>query len=72
MFLSGKKVMFMAFWVPGSGKSTTLGCFECGQQNFRGIYSWFDGELLQTLKLEKVGAIIEDLTFYPYMTAEQN
>lgn len=56
----------------GSGKSTTLGIVLSVVNKTSGTFSWFDGRLTTHEALKKVGAIIENPNFYPYMTGYQN
>ena len=56
----------------GSGKSTTLGIVLNVVNKTSGDFSWFEGQTSTHDALKKVGAIIENPNFYPYMTAYQN
>ncbi|MBA6153027.1 ABC transporter ATP-binding protein [Gelidibacter maritimus] len=56
----------------GSGKSTTLGIVLNVVNKTSGEFSWFNGSVSTHEALKKVGAIIENPNFYPYMTAYQN
>jgi len=56
----------------GSGKSTTLGIVLNVVNRTSGDFHWFDGNITTHDALKKVGAIIENPNFYPYMTAYQN
>ncbi len=56
----------------GSGKSTTLGVVLNVVNKTNGDFHWFDGNITTHDALKKVGAIIENPNFYPYMTAYQN
>ena len=56
----------------GSGKSTTLGIVLNVVNKTQGDFHWFDGNTTTHDALKKVGAIIENPNFYPYMTATQN
>ena len=56
----------------GSGKSTTLGIVLNVVNKTQGDFKWFDGNVNTHDALKKVGAIIENPNFYPYMTATQN
>ncbi len=56
----------------GSGKSTTLGIVLNVVNKTEGDFHWFDGNTSTHDALKKVGAIIENPNFYPYMTATQN
>ncbi len=56
----------------GSGKSTTFGMLLTTINPTSGEWKWFgeDGTTTETLK--KIGAIIEQPNFYPYLNAEKN
>lgn len=56
----------------GSGKSTTLGIVLNVVNKTSGNFSWFEGQTTTHDALKRVGAIIENPNFYPYMTAYQN
>lgn len=56
----------------GSGKSTTLGIILNVINKTSGNFFWFNGKLSTHEALKKIGAIIEQPNFYPYMTAKQN
>ena len=56
----------------GSGKSTTLGIVLNVVNKTEGDFHWFDGQTTTHDALKKVGAIIENPNFYPYMSAAQN
>lgn len=56
----------------GSGKSTTLGIILNVVNKTSGDFSWFNEEVSTHDALKRVGAIIENPNFYPYMTAYQN
>lgn len=56
----------------GSGKSTTLGIVLNVVNKTEGNFHWFDGNTSTHDALKKVGAIIENPNFYPYMTASEN
>ncbi len=56
----------------GSGKSTTLGIVLNVVNKTHGDFHWFDGNTSTHDALKKVGAIIENPNFYPYMSAYQN
>ena len=56
----------------GSGKSTTLVIVLSVINKTSGDFSWFGGQVSPHDALKKVGAIIENPNFYPYMTAYQN
>lgn len=55
----------------GSGKSTTLGMILGVVNPGSGSWSWFD-KLGQKEALRKIGAIIENPKFYPYLSAYRN
>jgi ABC-2 type transport system ATP-binding protein len=55
----------------GSGKTTTLGMILGIINPSSGNFQWFDHLPLKTA-LNKIGAIIEIPTFYPYLSAVQN
>lgn len=55
----------------GSGKSTTLGILLGVINISSGYFKWFEGSLLSNT-LKKIGAIIEQPNFYPYMSGQQN
>lgn len=56
----------------GSGKSTTFGMLLSTIHPTSGSWKWFgqEGTSIQTLK--RIGAIIEQPNFYPYLSAEKN
>ncbi len=56
----------------GSGKSTTLGVVLNVVNKTSGDFHWFDGNVTTHDALKKVGAIIENPNFYPYMSAYDN
>jgi ABC-2 type transport system ATP-binding protein len=56
----------------GSGKSTTLGIVLNVVNKTSGDFKWFDGSVTTHNALKKVGAIIENPNFYPYMSAYDN
>ncbi|TYA53890.1 ABC transporter ATP-binding protein [Formosa maritima] len=56
----------------GSGKSTTLGIVLNVVNKTSGDFKWFNGTVTTHDALKRVGAIIENPNFYPYMTAAQN
>lgn len=56
----------------GSGKSTTLGIVLNVVNKTSGDFKWFDGNITTHDALKKVGAIIENPNFYPYMSAYDN
>jgi len=56
----------------GSGKSTTLGIVLNVVNKTSGDFKWFDGDVTTHDALKRVGAIIENPNFYPYMSAYDN
>ena len=56
----------------GSGKSTTLGIVLNVINKTSGYFSWFGDQTTTHDALKKVGAIIENPNFYPYMSAYDN
>ena len=56
----------------GSGKSTTLGIVLNVINKTSGDFSWFGDQTATHDALKKVGAIIENPNFYPYMSAYDN
>ncbi|WP_347924853.1 ABC transporter ATP-binding protein [Pontimicrobium sp. SW4] len=56
----------------GSGKSTTLGVVLNVVNKTTGDFHWFDGNTTTHDALKKVGAIIENPNFYPYMSGYDN
>ena len=56
----------------GSGKSTTLGVVLNVVNKTAGDFHWFDGNITTHDALKKVGAIIENPNFYPYMSGYDN
>ena len=56
----------------GSGKSTTLGMLLTTINPTAGHWKWFDHESTTPETLKKIGDIIEQPNFYPYLTAVQN
>ena len=56
----------------GSGKSTTLGIVLNVVNKTSGDFKWFEGDITTHDALKKVGAIIENPNFYPYMSAYDN
>ena len=56
----------------GSGKSTTLGIVLNVINKTSGDFSWFGDQTTTHDALKKVGAIIENPNFYPYMSAYDN
>jgi len=56
----------------GSGKSTTLGIVLNVVNKTSGDFKWFDGGITTHDALKKVGAIIENPNFYPYMSGYDN
>ncbi len=56
----------------GSGKSTTFGMLLTTINPTSGEWSWFGEQGTSTQTLRKIGAIIEQPNFYPYLSAEKN
>ena len=56
----------------GSGKSTTFGMLLSTINPTSGEWSWFGNEGTSKESLKKIGAIIEQPNFYPYLSAEKN
>lgn len=56
----------------GSGKSTTLGMLLSTIQPTSGEWHWFNQKGTNTDTLKRIGAIIEQPNFYPYLSAEKN
>ena len=56
----------------GSGKSTTLGMLLTTINPTSGSWRWFDEDLTSTTTLKRIGAIIEQPNFYPYLSAVDN
>jgi ABC-2 type transport system ATP-binding protein len=56
----------------GSGKSTTLGMLLTTINPSSGTWSWFGEENTSTDTLKRIGAIIEQPNFYPYLSAVAN
>jgi len=56
----------------GSGKSTTFGMLLSTINPTSGNWKWFGKEGTDTDTLKKIGAIIEQPNFYPYLSAEKN
>ncbi|WP_379969989.1 ABC transporter ATP-binding protein [Epilithonimonas sp. UC225_85] len=56
----------------GSGKSTTFGMLLSTINPTSGNWKWFGKEGTDTNTLKKIGAIIEQPNFYPYLSAEKN
>jgi len=56
----------------GSGKSTTLGMLLTSINPTSGSWSWFGQEFTSTASLKRIGAIIEQPNFYPYLSAVNN
>lgn len=56
----------------GSGKSTTFGMLLSTINPTNGSWKWFGKEGTDTTTLKKIGAIIEQPNFYPYLSAEKN
>ncbi|MBU2913569.1 ABC transporter ATP-binding protein [Reichenbachiella agariperforans] len=55
----------------GSGKTTTLAMILGVLQPSAGEFSWF-GQQPSTTSRQKIGAILEQPSFYPYLTAVEN
>ncbi len=56
----------------GSGKSTTFGMLLSTINPTNGDWYWFGKKGTDTDSLKKIGAIIEQPNFYPYLSAEKN
>jgi ABC-2 type transport system ATP-binding protein len=56
----------------GSGKSTTFGMLLTTINPTSGDWYWFGEKGTSTETLKKIGAIIEQPNFYPYLSAEKN
>lgn len=56
----------------GSGKSTTFGMLLSTINPTSGEWYWFGKKGTDTDTLKKIGAIIEQPNFYPYLSAEKN
>ncbi|MFC4686659.1 ABC transporter ATP-binding protein [Epilithonimonas pallida] len=56
----------------GSGKSTTFGMLLSTINPTSGSWKWFGKEGTDTNTLKRIGAIIEQPNFYPYLSAEKN
>ncbi len=56
----------------GSGKSTTFGMLLSTINPTSGSWTWFGENGTTTETLKKIGAIIEQPNFYPYLSAEKN
>lgn len=56
----------------GSGKSTTLGMLLTTINPTSGSWQWFDHASTTPETLKKIGAIIEQPNFYPYLSAVGN
>jgi len=56
----------------GSGKSTTFGMLLSTINPTEGKWSWFGEDNTSISTLKKMGAIIEQPNFYPYLSAEKN
>lgn len=56
----------------GSGKSTTLGMLLTTINPTAGSWQWFGEDFTSTDTLKRIGAIIEQPNFYPYLTAVKN
>lgn len=55
----------------GSGKTTTLGIILDVLQHDSGSYAWF-GDIPGDEARKRIGAILEQPNFYPYLSAEDN
>ncbi len=66
-----EKSVFGILGPNGSGKSTTLGMILDVINPTSGSYSWF-GNLTKKENRQKIGAILETPSFYPYLSAERN
>ncbi|MFY0625992.1 MAG: ATP-binding cassette domain-containing protein [Reichenbachiella sp.] len=55
----------------GSGKTTTLGMLLGVIQSSSGSFTWF-GKLPSATSRQKIGAILEAPSFYPYLSAIEN
>ena len=56
----------------GSGKSTTFGMLLSTINPTSGSWKWFGKNGTDTDTLKRIGAIIEQPNFYPYLSAEKN
>ena len=56
----------------GSGKSTTLGMLLTTINASSGDWKWFGQDGTSTEVLKRIGAIIEQPNFYPYLSAYDN
>lgn len=56
----------------GSGKSTTFGMLLSTINPTSGDWFWFEKKGTDSETLKKIGAIIEQPNFYPYLSAETN
>lgn len=56
----------------GSGKSTTLGMLLSTINPTQGNWKWFGNESTSIETLKRIGAIIEQPNFYPYLSADKN
>lgn len=56
----------------GSGKSTTFGMLLSTINPTSGSWKWFGKEGTDRNTLKRIGAIIEQPNFYPYLSAEKN
>ena len=56
----------------GSGKSTTLGMLLTTINPTSGTWQWFGEDFTSTQTLKRIGAIIEQPNFYPYLSAVKN
>jgi ABC-2 type transport system ATP-binding protein len=67
----GKGSVFGILGPNGSGKTTTLGIILGVVNPDQGQFSWF-GEPNSKENRKRIGAILEQPLFYPYLTAEKN
>lgn len=56
----------------GSGKTTTLGMILGVIRPSSGQYQWFDGKISSALARRRIGSILEQPNFYPYLSGRQN
>ena len=66
-----EKSVFGILGPNGSGKTTTLGMILDVINPTSGSYSWF-GNLSKKENRQKIGALLETPSFYPYLSAEHN
>lgn len=67
----GKGTVFGLLGPNGSGKTTTLGIILGVIQPDNGSFQWF-GETLSPHILRRVGAVLEQPNFYPYLSGTDN